>query len=293
MMRRWLLALGMLTLNAFAAAGNGRPATAAAEQAANAPRPKMAQAEEPVTGMRFVALAKGCYAMGSAAPLPPKEDVRWRQFGYSRHLAADEMPQHEVCLDAFWIGTHEVSAAEWQQITGSPPPAGQGKQPAGGMSWESARRFAEMLTAQSAGDFIYRLPTEAEWEYACRAGQAADIKPDPKQPVKTAWYKSGYSGYDPLDTAEIGSLPPNAWGLHDMLGNVWEWTEDSYAADAYSRHPLFSPLINMSASSRVIRGASYRSEYLQIRCATRSSLEAKAALPQVGLRLVRVPRKEK
>lgn len=288
---RWLLLLGVATVNSLAAAGDEPPATPVAAQAANSPGPQTEQ-DEPVTGMRFVALPKGCYAMGSAGALHPKTDIRWRHIGYTGHLAADEMPKHEVCLDAFWIGKHEVSADQWQKITGSPPPAGDGKHPAGGMSWESARRFAAALTDQSGGDFTYRLPTEAEWEYACRAGQAADGKPDRKQPIETAWYNhwSGDKGYVALDTAEIGSLPPNAWGLHDMLGNVWEWTEDSYAANAYTRHPLFNPRTTTGASSRVIRGASYRSEYIQMRCATRSSLEAKAAMPQVGLRLVRVPR---
>lgn len=242
------------------------------------------------SGMRFVEIPKGCFQMGSAKALYPKSDIRWQQLGFGGQLAADETPRHEVCLDAFWIGQHEVSAEQWERISGSPPPQGSGRQPAAGMSWAAARHYAQTLSALSGGAYRYRLPTEAEWEYACRAGNDQDIVPDRKQAVATAWYNhwSGEQGYPALEVADTGSLPANAWGVHDMLGNVWEWTEDSYGAKAYARHALFNPRHEGGTLSRVIRGGSYRSEYNQIRCSNRSQLDQASSLPHLGLRLVRV-----
>lgn len=275
-------------------AGSG----ATAETAGQASKPRAAQASapptwhEPATGMAFVPLPKGCYRMGTADPLPPKTDLRWQHLGYTGHLASDEMPKHEVCLDAFWLGVHQVTAAEWEKVTGARPPAGRGNQPAGGIDWDAAQRFAEQLTAASDGQSRFRLPTEAEWEYACRAGHNEDSKPDARKPVTNAWYNSwsGTRGHPALATADVGSLPANAWGLHDMLGNVWEWVSDHYAADAYARHTLYNPQISQGSTQRVIRGASHRSEHYQMRCATRSHHEHRTSAPQIGLRLVRQPK---
>jgi formylglycine-generating enzyme required for sulfatase activity len=249
--------------------------------------------QEPVTGMRFVALPKGCFEMGTPKPVLPKKDFIWTHLGYTGQLAADEMPQHEVCSDALWMGQYEVQSDEWRKVMGQGPASGAGAEPAAGVSWDEARMFAQRLGELSGGVQQFRLPTEAEWEYACRAGDNSNPQRQMGQKIEGAWYSawSGVDGQQALWPKVVGQLQPNRWGLHDMLGNVWEWTEDGYRPDAYARHALFKPVTAASAapsSLRVIRGASHRSEYLQVRCAVRSAQQADSALPQIGLRLVRV-----
>lgn len=250
--------------------------------------------QEPLTGMRFVALPKGCFQMGTPKPVLPKADFIWSHLGYTGNLASDEAPRHEVCVDAFWIGQHEVQADEWRKVMGQAPRSGSGTEPAAGFTWEEAKVFVKRLGELSGNAQQFKLATEAQWEYACRAGDNANPQRRMGQKIEGAWFSAG-SGADIQQTLRpqaVGQLPANRWGLHDMLGNVWEWTEDGYRADAYARHTLFNPVTPPSGSAtgeRVIRGASHRSEYLQVRCAARGSLSAVEALPQIGLRLLRVP----
>ena len=247
--------------------------------------------QEPATGMRFVALPKGCFQMGTPEVVRPKEHFIWDHLGFKEDLAADEKPQHEACVDAFWIGQHEVRADEWLKVMGQPPASGTGATPASGVTWHEALAFAQRLTALSGGANTFRLPTEAEWEYACRAGASHEPVTHKRKKIEGAWYNawSGEYGYPALQPNDTGKLPANPWGLHDMLGNVWEWTQDGYRADAYARHALFNPAVAAEASvARVIRGGSHRSEYLQVRCSARGHQPAGDALPQIGLRLVRV-----
>ena len=86
---------------------------------------------------------------------------------------------------------------------------------------------------------------------------------------------------------EVGALKANAFGLHDMLGNVWEWTEDSYRADAYARHALYNPKAEAAGGPRVIRGGSFRTEWIQTRCAMRGRYAPAETLDTIGMRLVR------
>ena len=239
---------------------------------------------DPLTGMNFVRVAAGCFSMGRDDRLQPREGRVWHHLRYSGALSDDEAPVHEVCLDTFWLAQHEVSANTWKAIMESSPAYGSGDAPAGGVSWQDAQQFAQRLSAMAAtSGSRYRLPTEAEWEYACRAGNQQDSPPE-----MTAWYdaRKQYSGY-PM---KRGPDEPNSWGLHDMTGSVWEWVEDSYAPEAYRQHSLFNPVIRIETQqARVIRGGSYRSAYLEHRCANRGHYVADQALPQIGLRLVRVP----
>lgn len=249
--------------------------------------------QEPLTAMQFVALPKGCFQMGSAEQLRPKADFIWEHLGYRGHLAEDEMPRHEVCLDAFWIGQHEVTAQVWLKVMGQAPAFGVGDEPAAGVTWQEALLFARRLSDLAGGGQQYRLPTEAQWEYACNAGEKTPVQRQMGKKIEGAWYSawSRDEGQQSVKPKAVGQLAANPWGLHDMLGNVWEWTADGYRADAYARHALFNPFTSeavSSANTHVIRGASHRSEYLQVRCSVRSQLSADAGLPQVGLRLVRV-----
>lgn len=244
------------------------------------------QWREPNTGMEFVQLPKGCFRMGSEEPVPARHEFLWPHLGMTTPLSFDEHPQHEACVDAVWIGRHEVTARQWERVMGSPPPSGTGDMPASGMSWQDAQRFADRLAKLSGAHGRYRLPTEAEWEYACRAGSTADPVADSDEHTEFAWYNT--SDHRRIEPSEVGKLAANAWGLYDVLGNVWEWTADAYSPTAYAGHALYNPMQREAGTGeRVIRGASHRSAAQEVRCANRSSYAATAALPQIGLRLVR------
>lgn len=246
---------------------------------------------EPVTGMPFVALAKGCFRMGTEKPVfPDLEALELVHLAYKASLSADERPRHEVCVDAFLIGQYEVRAMDWDKVMGTPPPAGEGEAPAGGISWDAAQEFARRLTQLSSGKQRFRLPTEAEWEYACRSGAKMDAVPYRGSHKAVAWYR-GEDADTLRQPGPVGKLKANAWGLHDMLGNAWEWVEDAYRPDAYARHGLYNPVLKAAPNEgqRVIRGASHRSPDVQVRCANRGAYAAHDALGQIGLRLVRTP----
>ncbi|HJZ79738.1 MAG TPA: formylglycine-generating enzyme family protein [Pyrinomonadaceae bacterium] len=136
---------------------------------------------------------------------------------------ANEKPLHQVTINySFFIGKYEVTQAQWQAVMGNNPSYFKdcGICPVDQVSWNDAKRFIQRLNEMSDG-YTYRLPTEAEWEYACRAGTTGDYAGDLKA---MAWHSA-----DPGDRSHaVGQKQPNAWGLYDMLGNVWEWCEDWY-----------------------------------------------------------------
>lgn len=240
---------------------------------------------EPTTGMVFAALPKGCFKMGSAKNIGAPADAHWVRLDYNGNLAEDEMPQHEACVDAFWMARTEVSEADWHKVMGGTPPADRGHRAKVRVTWLEARQFAQRLTEQSSGKQRFRLPTEAEWEYACRAGNGNDQLLEPADLEGKAWYAQAPTRS--YEAREVGTLRANAFGLHDMLGNVWEWTEDSYQADAYARHKLYNPRADLAGAPRVIRGGSFRTELAQTRCANRGRYEPTRTLDTIGVRLVR------
>lgn len=240
---------------------------------------------EPRTGMVFVWVPKGCGPMGTAERHLPDDNDVWRQVLPRRDYdkTADEKPRHEVCVGGFWMAKYELRRGEWAAVMGGDAPASP-ELPVSGVSWAAAREFAERLSADSG--HRYRLPTEAEWEYACRAGQGDAPYPTFDSLVGVAWYTDNEGR---LDAPRLGGLfPANAFGLHDMLGNVWEWVEDDYVVDGYKRHTLNDPLVrDPQAAGKVIRGGSHRSMYDAVRCAKRSAYLPDASMPTIGLRLVR------
>ncbi|MCI5126271.1 MAG: formylglycine-generating enzyme family protein [Candidatus Electrothrix sp. AR5] len=207
---------------------------------------------DPTTGMELVYVPKGCFQMGS----PPDEKGRFD----------DEGPVHEVCVDGFWMGKYEVTQGQWQKIMGDNPAYFQNgdKYPVESVSWEDAQKFIIKLNKKSGKE--YRLPTEAEWEYAARAGTKTsrhwgdDISCD----------KAMYDNYSETDncakyvrkqglkngsTAPVGSYSSNQFGLHDMLGNVYEWCADWYGD--YSSSSQTNSVGPSSGSYRVIRGGGW------------------------------------
>lgn len=239
---------------------------------------------EPKTGMSFIQLPKGCFKMGAEKPQPPQPDPFWESVGFRPHISEDELPVHEVCLDSFWIGRTEVTTAEWAQVMGEPPPA-DGTLPVVRVSARSAREFAARYSASDPEGRQFRLPTEAEWEYACRAAGGRDIDPFGETTGEMAWHRSRVDGVQ-----AVGQLKPNVQGIHDMLGNAWEWVEDVYRKDAYGRHSLYNPVVAGAKSGalpeRVLRGGSVRTENVQTRCAMRSYAPDDYATELTGFRLV-------
>jgi len=262
--------------------------TAAAAPAPAGPAPQALPTwTEPLTGAEFVALPKACFQMGSAKLIEPPWDSFWARLRYKGHLAENEQPQHEVCVDQFWMAKKEVTEGDWHKVMGGEAPKGSGSRVKVNVTWDEANEFARRLSAKSGGKFRLRLPTEAEWEYACRAGDTSEGVLELPEIERQAWTgEVPNSRYEPRD---VGLLAPNAFGLYDMLGNAWEWTQDSYLADAYTRHSLYNPIVQAEGKPRVMRGGSHRTEQYQVRCTMRSRYEPGYTMDTIGMRLVREP----
>jgi formylglycine-generating enzyme required for sulfatase activity len=174
-----------------------------------------------------------------------------------------EGPQTEVTLTQdFWLGKTEVTQLQWVEIMGENPSHHIGaNRPADSVTWIEAREFSRKLTERerAAGRLpsghIYALPTEAEWEYACRAGTTTRFSfgddPEYSQLGDYGWF----SGNSSNRTHDVGGKLANPWGLYDMHGNVWEWCQDWYGN--YSGGNEVDPVGPLQGSIRVLRGGSW------------------------------------
>ena len=186
----------------------------------------------------------------------------------------NELPRHQVTLAAFAIGKYPITQAQWQAVMGNNPSQFQGAdRPVENVSWDDAQEFCRRLNAsnfRSLGDFgslTFRLPTEAEWEYACRAGTQTiwHFGNDPAQLGNYAWFDGNSGG----ETHPVGQLQPNAWGLYDMLGNVWEWCADWFDEQYYANSPQESPQGPSEGQYRVVRNAGWFNEPYSCRSSAR------------------------
>ena len=185
-------------------------------------------------GMEFVWVPAGEFRMGST----------------SSEAFGDEQPVTRVRISrGFWLGKHEVTQSEWQAVMGTNPSSfsGCGRCPVERVSWDDAQGFIRQLNGRAGGS-RYRLPTEAEWEYAARAGTSGDRYGNLDA---IAWYGDNSGNR----TQPVGRKAPNAWGLHDMLGNVREWVQDWYGD--YPGGSATDPRGPGSGSIRVLRGGSW------------------------------------
>ena len=201
-----------------------------------------------------------------------------------RNCGRDERPARRVTLSkGFEIGKYEVTQAQWTAVMGTNPSHFRGPElPVENVSWNAAREFLGNLN-RADGPYLYRLPTEAEWEYAARAGSQG--------PLAGALDEIAWHGGNSADrTHEVGTKSPNAWGLHDMLGNVWEWCLDRYGADYYSTGPDSDPLGPSRGEFRVMRGGAWFRYMWFLRYSARFRDRPDAAYRHVGFRCVRTKR---
>jgi len=218
-------------------------------------------------GMEFVLIPAGTFTMGALD-------------SYS-----DEQPIRTVRISRpFYLGKYEVTQAQWEAVMGYNPRAWQGQRnlPVEQVSWEDVQEFLRRLNTEE-GVVRYRLPTEAEWEYAARVGTATaySFGSDVSRLDEYAWY----GGNAAHTSHPVGQLKPNAWGLHDMHGNVWEWVQDWY--ETYPTGAVIDPQGPASGLSRVFRGGGRSNVAWRCRSSSRGYRPPESRLDAVGFRVLR------
>ena len=207
-------------------------------------------------------------------------------------MKVDETSRHTVAISkAFYLGKYEVTQEQWVAVMGSNPSEFKGRtNPVEKVSWDDVQEFLRRLNSKEGTNpplplpgGEYRLPTEAEWEYACRAGATTTYSfgDDADQVGQYAWY-DGNSGEK---THPVGQLKPNAWGLYDMHGNVYEWCQDWYGETYYSQSPAKDPQGPGSGNSRLLRGGSWYANAPLVRCASRISYAPASRDRNIGVRV--------
>ncbi len=259
-----VLVLALLVLQPSRAAGLGGGIGPRRDQAAtgrsNAPRGPGSNG----IGMRFVEIPEGTFDMGEKARPGP-----------------GEQPVHRVTVSSFWMSVTEVTQAQWQRVMGSNPShfklAGPNA-PVEMVTWDDAQAFMKKLDALEP-TWRHRLPSEAEWEYACRAG----TKDDPYGPADAvAWTRENSGG----TTHPVALKRPNAFGLYDMLGNVPEWCEDAWHPD-YNGAPADGSAWAGTGPYHTLRGGGWDLPAFFLHAALRGPLDP---IHRLGFRVVRVPR---
>jgi formylglycine-generating enzyme required for sulfatase activity len=226
-------------------------------------------------GMEFVLISPGTFTMGSGDG--------------DKRASRNEKPAHQVRISKpFYLGKYEVSQAQWEAVMGNNPSNFKGRSnPVEMVSWDNVQEFINRLNKQE-GHNSYRLPTEAEWEYAARAGTTGvySFGDDAGSLGQYAWWY-GNSGDK---THPVGQKQPNAWGLYDMHGNVWEWVQDWYGENYYSSSPSTDPKGPPSGSHRVLRGAGWSDYYAEYcRSAIRRSTTPVSRFSNNGFRVALSP----
>ena len=284
---------------------------------------------DPVTGIEFVPVKGGCFMMGQTKTDKSLLIEAVGEKNYRKYYI-DELPRHEVCVDGFSIGRHEVTVGQWRKFINATGYHTEAEKNSGGtkgcwaarnekwgyqdgyywdrtgfqqtvsypvacVSYNDVSRFVSWLQEESGKK--YRLPTEAEWEYAARGGTASVRFWGDTLDDSTCSYANvvdrgnGWGAAIPCNddykwAAPVGYYRPNGYGLYDMLGNVWEWIGDWYSPNYYQRSSGSNPKGPSSGKVRVTRGGSWGNNPMTIRCAGRGASKPDYRRSDLGFRLV-------
>jgi formylglycine-generating enzyme required for sulfatase activity len=281
---------------AFAVATLGMMAVARADE--NRPSPKQPKELTLDCGnhvsMKLVLIPAGEFMMGADEP-PEQVARKCNGVEAKAEWFQNEQPQHRVKITKpFYMGVYVVTQAQYEAVTGLNPSHFKGERnPVECVSWNDALEFCKKLS-EKTGQTV-RLPTEAEWEYACRAGTTTPfntgetISTDEVNYDGRFTYENGHKGKYRTKTVPVGSFAANGFGLYDMHGNVWEWCQDWYDAEYYKNSPTDDPPGPEKGQSRVLRGGSLGDYPWSCRSADRSSLEPGLLDYGFGFRVVCAP----
>ncbi|MBT4504747.1 MAG: formylglycine-generating enzyme family protein [Gemmatimonadetes bacterium] len=229
--------------------------------------------------MEFVWIEPGTFTRGSPGP---------------ETYLDGEAPQHEVTISrGFFLGRYEITQGQWESVMGVTPWSGQEyvqsnpSHPAVYISWNDTQEFIGKLNG-AAGEEIYRLPTDAEWEYACRAGTTTrwSFGDDESQLGDYAWNAENTMNAGLKFAQPVGTKLPNPWGLYDMHGNVWEFCQDWYGN--YSSDALIDPTGPASGPGRVYRGGDISYSAQEARSTFRDGIMPDSRYANNGARLLRI-----
>jgi formylglycine-generating enzyme required for sulfatase activity len=224
--------------------------------------------------LSLILVPPGVFQMGSPQVLATPD-------GWDNEV---ERPVHQVTITkGFWIGEFSITQRQWEEVMGNNPSyfAGAGPDlPVEQVSWTDAQAFIAKVNGKQTR-WTVRLPTEAEWEYAARAGTTGETY----GPVDSiAWY----AGNNSRTTHPVGQKRPNGFGLYDMLGNVWQWCEDWFAP--YASAPAIDPQGPPDGEKRVMRGGCWYCDAIHARAARRNRDPQEHLSRSIGFRIVAVPR---
>ncbi len=198
--------------------------------------------------------------------------------------------QHRVRITKpFFLGKYLVTQEQWETVMGNNPSNFKGPQnPVERVSWDDCQQFLDKLNAKVGGG-KFSLPSEAQWEYACRAGSTTEYRfgndNDKARLGECAWCIHNSGG----KTHPVGEKKPNAWGLYDMHGNVWEWCRDRHDDDYYAKSPMDDPTGPATGSARVARGGSWTNLAWHCRSACRGNSDPGYRGNNIGFRVSQVP----
>ncbi|MBF0153173.1 MAG: formylglycine-generating enzyme family protein [Magnetococcales bacterium] len=237
------------------------------------PRPEAIKGYFNTLGMEFILLPAGTFVMGSDR-------------NFDAEAFPDEAPSHRVTISKpFYLAKHEVTQAQWVALMENNPSKDKARDlPVDQVSWVEVQEFIRRLNIKEKTN-TYRLPTEAEWEYACRAGTNTPHYWNSRS--EDVGLYAWFDGNSHNRVHPVGQLLPNPFGLHDMLGNVWEFVQDAYHDQAYKKHAPVDPVYDESNANRVYRGGSWDGTSWYLRCANRGGISVEEHFESLGFRIAR------